>query len=501
MEAFLGVQRYILLTWTSWTCSGRFFETYILPLLLIFYYMILMQGAPSPYQQIVVPPIHNNAGKLVKDARTYDVKKRVTANHVNIPSRFWWIEVEFFTMNEQWEYMVYTQDGYVPISQLTWEPLPRIERFPDAWDERLTSLLRSQNAPDAQITTELWCGTQELAFSRGYEYPAFYRKTFEAIAALFHVLGNNNVYPIYQWTTIVPTQNINNFSNPYYEYLIKERDSNYWLSEFRWTGTQLHAEMDSYGMSLYVYNRLRSFLPYFLFLGSNSPIHNGAYNGNLSERIAQKIHIFQDKTWIPPEISFTFLEELQWRIDSGVKSVTPYYRFLRYPRVCIKTLENCMPDSVDDLPTLLAMCDLYFRIIQKLKQDYIEWSDSLQETWLLQPSSAWMNASIESVLRKGNKGVIHDMPIQVFTEKLLDRLEDIPTTLDANMLRSLWYKDTDFLAAHLGFALANWNLAQQTLKELWITRSWNIQWNEASARAVQNSIRFGQEVSRILSAV
>ncbi len=76
-------------------------------------------------------------------------------------------------------------------------------------------------------------------------------------------------------------------------------------------------------------------------------------------------------TGIPESISTQFLSDLQRWLHATIKSVTPYYFAVRYPRVDIRTIENCSMDTVSDVPLMCALIDLYYRITEKLKLCYV----------------------------------------------------------------------------------------------------------------------------------
>ena len=73
---------------------------------------------------------------------------------------------------------------------------------------------------------------------------------------------------------------------------------------------------------------------------------------------------------IPDTIDESFYEQLQVWLNSSIKSVTPYYYAVRYPRVDIRTIENCSMDMVHDVPLLICLIDLNYRLTEKLRTHY-----------------------------------------------------------------------------------------------------------------------------------
>jgi hypothetical protein len=74
---------------------------------------------------------------------------------------------------------------------------------------------------------------------------------------------------------------------------------------------------------------------------------------------------------IPDAIDENFYMHLQKWLDTTIKSVTPYYYAVRYPRVDIRTIENCSMDMVHDIGIMIMIMDIYYRATEKLRNHYI----------------------------------------------------------------------------------------------------------------------------------
>jgi gamma-glutamyl:cysteine ligase YbdK (ATP-grasp superfamily) len=128
--------------------------------------------------------------------------------------------------------------------------------------------------------------------------------------------------------------------------------------------------MENYELSVFVFNKIRHLLPFFSVLSQNSPFHEETFRGNLSERTASKFS--WKMTGIPQGIDNNFLSDLQTWLNATIKSPTPYFYAVRYPRIDIKTIENCSMDMVSDVKLIIALIDIYYRLTEKLKMDFLD---------------------------------------------------------------------------------------------------------------------------------
>lgn len=467
-------------------------------------------------ENIIVPQIEHN-WKILKEEQVYTVKDWINWNvwkilDLNIESN--WFEWEWFILDEKWDLVLYDKvfktmktqtDDYLNNLQYIWDNEESLNNSIKDFDSNSNFWKE-----EANITQELFLPAIEISFNKWYSVNEIFNKVIWSYADLIKYLESQNLTYFPWWNYPIEVRNINNYANEYYKYLFSERDG-FHIGDFRWTWLQLHKMMDNYELSIYTFNKIRHLLPIFNILTQNSPIMNWLYKWNLSERTVSKYD--WKMTWIPDTIDNNFILEMQDWLNSSIKTVTPYYYAVRYPRVDIKTIENAAMDTVSDVTILIAVMDLYYRITEKLKKDFIESNPLPKELFWI---DTWTSIETNVIRENYNRGVRYwtQTKLHIFWQKdynfwnLLDELfkyiEDIPSCIPNNMKLKLWFSnDIDITSNILFDVVKNWNLAEKTVKELWLTLyKWDsiiVNSEEIKKIMLEQSKTFSNQIKTIIS--
>jgi len=400
-----------------------------------------------------------------------------------------WIEIEYLPIGNDWIPRIVYEWKIIPLPTDT-RFIKEIESYRNGEvdiNRMISNFWEGENAfrdDEAFLSIELRRGTQELSFANGYNIKSFFRTLISTLGELDDFLGSQDLTMYLWWNMPYTAPNINNYSNKYYEYLIKVRDKNYNLWDHRWNWIQYHVAMENYNQAIYTYNNIRHILPLFLALWANSPFWDGEHRWFLSERMQTKAEIYKEKTGIPEQINEDYLTHLQEQITKWIKTVTPFYYDIRYPRVDIKTLENCTPDTVNDIWLMFAMYDIYFRVAQKLKKNILDGtknnlpSELFGQQEVNNSHQEQLNNNMKQVNVEGTNANIQidntNISVKETLEILLRWIEDIPCQLPDFIRTPLNIpNETDATNYIISEILNNGNLAEKTLKDFGIKRRKN----------------------------
>lgn len=430
---------------------------------------------------ITVPEV-THAWTLMKWKKEYDISDWDWRNtsEANL-----WFEAEGFMIDSEGYPIVYGKGWFQKIPKDI-DELSAISLYP-SWEEDVNNEIKHiasiYSNWVARITQELYMPSLEISLDKGYTPSELIRKAIESLRWLDGLAKSKDAYFLPLGNLPIHTENVPNLANEYYRYLFHVRDG-FDIANFRWAALQIHKWMDDKNLAIYTFNKIRHLLPLFLSLAWNSPIHEWKYRWNISERTSTK------SSWkmvgIPDTIDESFYEQLQVWLNSSIKSVTPYYYAVRYPRVDIRTIENCSMDMVHDLPVLVSLIDLNYRITEKLKFHYQErvslpcdifWEDS----WCMVETNI-IRENFNRATRLGTKteflqlGTGITRTTKEILDSILDWVKDVPSIIPWDIQQWLWYTGTDMTPLVLGKVCNNWNLWEQTLAELWVDRNLSILW-------------------------
>ncbi|MDD2486906.1 MAG: glutamate-cysteine ligase family protein [Candidatus Gracilibacteria bacterium] len=432
-------------------------------------------------REVIVPEI-NHKGQLIKERRIYDTSHWVSGKinaTIDSDRQQNGFEGEGFVIDNEGSVMIYSEDRFIPIDEVQC-----IETNSENGnsEQNLNSDI-SQNSENglfsngkAHISQELYLPCIEFSFDKGYGSKELFENIINTYSEIMGYLGNNGLLYLPSGNMPITTKNYPNLANEYYKYLFEARDG-YDIAYFRGAGFQLHKEMDNYELAVYTYNKIRHLLPMFLTLSENSPLSNNEYHGNLSERISTKCD--WKMTGIPESINNDFLSDLQRWLNSTIKTVTPYYFAVRYPRVDINTIENCAMDTVSDIPLMCALTDLYYRLTEKLKMTFVEGGalpreifgdndESGVETHVIRENyhrSIRYGTDVEfTILGNGNIG------FKEYMGNVYRFIEDIPSIFPENISDEFGYSKTDATQSIINEIIDGGNLAEKTLKDLGIAK-------------------------------
>ncbi len=451
--------------------------------------------------------------ETIKKANNYNIEswlKKEVWEILDTSQKDFWFEWEWYFIDNEWNPIVFYKWRFLKINELNNKKIKKIsQEFSDNllhshfrnWDNSFNTY--------ANLCWELDLSTYEIGFNNWLSIKEIFFKIIDVYKDLNQYYNWWVKYLPY-WILPIKTPNITNLSNSYYKYIFEERDWFDWIADFRWAWLQFHKEMDNYELSIYTFNKIRHLLPIFQVLAQNSPFRNWIYNWNLSERTASK---FKWKmTWIPNSIDNNFINQLQNWLNTSINSVTPYYYAVRYPRIDIKTIENCSMDSISDLPLLFSLLDLYYRITEKLKQCFLNWEElpknifwtdcwDFIETNILQEN---YNKSIRN-WTKSKYHILWNWDKKITFENFLNNIflfiKDIPSQFPEWLAKKFWLRNCDPTFIILSNIAKNWNLAENTLKDFWITRtpgiSIEIPDKEIKQHILEVSKKFQQQLNLI----
>lgn len=429
---------------------------------------------------ITIPEIIHER-EILKSSKTFDIQ------NWNQSDIWWqknnsWFEAEWFIIGDDWSPLVYGPKGLQEIpSDIV--KIDAISRYPN-WEDAINECLVQRTngvfqQKIAKITQELYLPSIEISFDQGYAMDTLIQHILSAFDELGTMLDESNALFLPIWNLPIRTSNIPNLANPYYEYLFNNRDG-YDIADFRGAALQLHKWMEDKQLAIYVFNKIRHFLPFFLTISWNSPFHNGKYRGNISERTATKAS--WKMTGIPDAIDDTFYRQLQDWLNTTIKSVTPYYYAVRYPRVDIRTIENCSMDMVHDITFMLMSMDIYYRITEKLRIHYYS-QEPLPDNIFWKDTSCMVETNVirenyHRVIRNGTKTsfaqvwrIWWDQDFTDMAWDILDWISNIPSTIPPEIKNKFDIpKDSDFSSHVLWQIIKNGNLGERTIDNLWLKR-------------------------------
>jgi hypothetical protein len=427
---------------------------------------------------ITIPAITDNWA-LLKPSRTFDISDWQMPRE-NDPNNLWF-ESEWFVIDTEGNPLVFGNGWFqnIPTSP---DEIERLSRYP-SWEQEINTILSSRTqwvfrGKVARITQELYLPSIEISLDKGYAPRDLFRVIFQAFWELYDGLETSGALYLPSGNLPIETPNVPNFANSYYEYLFRERDG-FDIADFRWAALQLHRWVEDQRMAVYTFNKIRHLLPFFLALTGNSPIHNNKFRWNVSERTSTKSA--WKMTGIPDAIDDTFFSQLQEWLDTTIKSVTPYYYAVRYPRVDIRTIENCSMDMVDDVGIMVACMDLYYRICEKLKQHFLSGED-LPEGIFGKDSSCMVETNVirenfHRSIRHGTKTRFakvwwnsREQNFEALSQGLIEWIDDVPTIFPEYIANRLWIHGSDATRHILSQVLSGWNLWERTIKELWLNK-------------------------------
>lgn len=388
-----------------------------------------------------------------------------------------WFEAEGFVINREGKPVVWGKSWFQEIPEKD-EKILEVSRYPN-WEDDINRIL-SENTrwlfrdKIVKVTQELYLPSIEISFNQWYSPTEMIRKVLLSFQELADSLEKYHVSFLPLGNLPVETPNVPNFANHYYEYLFNIRDG-FDIVEFRGAALQLHKGIEDKHLAIYTFNKIRHLLPFFLALTGNSPFYNGRYRGNISERTSTKSS--WKMVWIPDAIDDTFYKQLQEWLNVTIKSVTPYYYAVRYPRVDIRTIENCSMDMVHDVRVMIACFDLYYRITEKIREHYFS-QEPLPESLFGNDSGCMVETNV--IRENFHRAIRHwtktqfarvkwpcnGQDIKSISEALLKWIQDTPTTVPTEVQKRLWIcNNTDFTMYMLSDIIQNGNLWERTITQ------------------------------------
>lgn len=424
---------------------------------------------------IHVPPIMHE-WVTIKDWRSFDISDWVSWESTTATENSWF-EAEWFVVDQEWNPLVYGKSGFQRIPE-TDQDILDLARYPkgeldinNSLSMKLEGLFQNKVA---KITQELYLPSIEISFNKGYSPTEMIRKVLLSFRELGDGLEEYGASFVPLGNLPISTPNVPNFANHYYEYLFNIRDG-YDIAEFRGAALQLHKGIQDKNLAIYIFNKIRHLLPFFLAISWNSPFHKGIFRGNVSERTSTKS--LWKMVWIPDAIDETFYSQLQEWLNTTIKSVAPYYYAVRYPRVDIRTIENCSMDMVHDVRIMIACMDLYYRITEKLWEHFTS-NNPLPEKIFGRDSGCMIETNIirenfHRAIRWGTETKFAlawtesgEQNLESLTQELLKWISNIPSTVPEDIQRKLRIPEsTDFSAYILSQIIKNWNLGERTIKD------------------------------------
>ncbi len=423
---------------------------------------------------LTIPPIRYN-WKELRSTKRFDISDWNSG--VEDIDNFGF-EAEGFIISSTWEPLAFSDNKFHSIPN-DWEGLDRISGYPNG-EEEINEMV-SQKADVfakkiARITQELYMPSIEISLDKGYAPGLLFQVVFWALQGL-DILAKE------QWWYFLPagnlpewTPNVPNYANEYYRYLFEERDG-YDIADFRWAGLQLHKWIEDKNMAIYIFNKIRHMLPFFLAISGNSPLHNWRYRGNISERTSTKSS--WKMVWIPDTIDASFYSQLQEWLNTTIKSVTPYYYAVRYPRVDIRTIENCSMDMVHDIWVMTTLMDIYYRVTERLKQHYIS-QEPLPENIFWKDTGCMVETNVirenfHRAIRKWTKTnfaitwINWEKNFEAYAQNVLDWIDVVPSIFPGAIQKALWIpNNTDPSRYTLSEIGSIGNLWEQSIKNLWL---------------------------------
>ncbi|HRI35598.1 MAG TPA: hypothetical protein PK765_00555 [bacterium] len=134
-------------------------------------------------------------------------------------------------------------------------------------------------------------------------------------------------------------------------------------------GLQVHVERQNGENAVVTARTLAYCVPLFAGLAASSPIRDGRYAANASERIGIKLGM--PLSGIPQAPALRDLASVRAHLDASartLRSVSPGYYFVRLPRVELATIENCTMDMVPDLSIASILMHLHVLISDRVAE-------------------------------------------------------------------------------------------------------------------------------------
>ena len=466
---------------------------------------------------------------IIKSQKTYDVSqwtKNSLTRNLSKHAPHNWAEAEWFVIDSEWNPYVFDNDWFIQVWQNNNLNIRDISTCPVS-EENINMQIRNFSKDWIfgsgiwTITQELYMLTIELSLDQGYSTDELFTIL---VKSFYEIIGYLNTH----WLEYLPcgnlpinTPNIPNLSNEYYKYLFEQRDG--WrIWDFRWAAFQIHRYAENYPLSIFIFNKIRHVLPLFLGLSANSPFAGWKYLWNVSERTDSKFS--WKMTWIPNPINNQFLVQLQKWINTNIKSVTPYYFAVRYPRVDIKTIENCSMDMVWDIALMFCLVDINYRFTQKLKAIYLEAQDNWIDPSSLLPSSLfgdeveessiWTNilqTNFIDTIRYWTRGELSvlwrwKIPFKKFMYEFLEFIDEIPSIIPSFVSKSFDLKNTDFTNSIVRWIFQNWNPAEIALNDFWlltadVSNPIQLNYKDLTDYMVSMSINFKRQIFSLLTQI
>lgn len=155
----------------------------------------------------------------------------------------------------------------------------------------------------------------------------------------------------------------------HYRWLV-ERDGHDTLAALEgMSGLQMHVERINAENAVATARALAYCVPVFAGLAASSPIRDGRYAGNSSERLVTKLGM--PLSGLPQTSALRDMAGTRAHLDASsrtLRSVSPGYYFVRLPRVELGTIENCVMDMVPDLPLASALMRLHVLLADRVSQ-------------------------------------------------------------------------------------------------------------------------------------
>ncbi|MBP8017038.1 hypothetical protein KAZ01_03430 [Candidatus Gracilibacteria bacterium] len=463
--------------------------------------------------KIIVPEIFSN-GNIVREKKIYHIKNWINGRiKTDLDIENNGFEGEGFVINKNGEPVIYNENLFIGLPE-TDKDIKKVSTNPDS-ENNLNKEIRNFLGnglfyeKKVNITRELYLPCIETSFNKGYNIKELFIKIIQSYKELISFIESKNLLYTPLGNMPLYTKNIPNFGNNYYKYLFETRDG-LDIAYFRGAGFQLHKGIENYKLAVYTYNKIRHLLPLFLVLSENSPFVDNEYRGNLSERTSTKCD--WKMTGIPDAIDNNFLNHLQDWLNSTIKSVTPYYFAVRYPRIDIKTIENCSMDMVSDILIMCTLIDLYYRITERLKIAFLE-KEKLPTKLFGKDNNSFVETNVikENFHRSIRYGTNvkysllgeKEYSFKEYMDNLLTFIETIPSVFPEFVSNIFNITCQDPTKKIIGNIIDNGNLAEKTLKDFSLYKKnpinpIKINKEDIKKYLIKSAKHFSEQISKII---